>query len=177
MSIWKFQLFIGGFSLGLMSYAISLISIRPLASDLNVQDLRRRLWALRWAIVLASALLIITVVNVKVLLDWPLSLLENKQATALRTLASSMVFDVALGSTLVIVCFFLPSTVSYYLDVLQYRASHTTLAVAEGRRTDTADDEGLSFAPVASLASGLALLAPLLTSPVIDLLKRLFGSG
>jgi hypothetical protein len=113
-------------------------------------------------------MLIITVVNVRVLLDWPLGLVEKSLAGVLAPLMNMMVFDVAGGSTLIMLCLFLPAIIAYVLDVNTYRASRVseTLKVTK--------DDGLSLAPLSSLASGLAIFAPLLTSPVIELVKTVF---
>jgi hypothetical protein len=119
-------------------------------------------------------MLIITVINVRVLLDWPLRLVEKSHAAVLAPLMNMMVFDLAGGSTLIMLCLFLPAIIAYVLDVNRYRASQ----FQETAKVPTAD--GLSLAPLSSLASGLAIFAPLLTSPVIDLVKNfvhLFGTS
>jgi hypothetical protein len=167
ISIWKFQLFLGMLPLGLLSLAVSLSSIRPSESDLQIEDLKRRLWTVRWALALASTMLIITVINVRVLLDWPLTLIEKSQAAVLAPLMNMMVFDVAGGSTLIMLCLFIPAITAYILDVNKYRALRKA-----GTSKPTTDD-GLSLAPLSSLAGGLAILAPLLTSPVMELVKNL----
>jgi hypothetical protein len=168
MSIWKFQLFLGALPLGMLSLAVGLCSIRPPEPNLTIEGLKRRLWTVRWALALTSAMLIITVVNVRVLLDWPLGLVEKSLAGVLAPLMNMMVFDVAGGSTLIMLCLFLPAIIAYVLDVNTYRASRVseTLKVTK--------DDGLSLAPLSSLASGLAIFAPLLTSPVIELVKTVF---
>jgi hypothetical protein len=173
IAIWKVQLFLGVLPLGLLSLAVSLSSIRSLESDLHIENLKRRLWAIRWALALSSTMLIITVVNVRVLLDWPLTLIEKSQAAILSQLMNIMVFDVAGGSTLILLCLFAPAILAYILDVSRYRAlAEQGTYKVHGPAGGDADD-GLSLAPLSSLASGLAILAPLLTSPVMELFKNL----
>jgi hypothetical protein len=182
ISIWKFQLLLGVLPLGMLSLAVALSSIRPSESDqLDIRSLKRRLWAVRWAIALSSAMLIITVINVRVLLDWPLTLVEKSQADILSPLTNTMVLDVAAGSTLILLCLFFPAFISYILDVHRYRASRAWSESSKAHSAKKEDvDDGLSLAPLSSLASGFAILAPLLASPIMDILKslfRLFGSN
>lgn len=176
----RLNIFAGGFSVLMLTLCLFALSIRPLDKYLDYTGLRRRLWLIRCALGLASAILVTAVVGTRVMFDWTLGLVEESQAVALKPLADAVVLDVGGGSTLVTILGFGPAVVSYLLDVRRFRASrniarpHNIPEATDKEKMSVADD-GLSFAPLSTIAGGIAVCAPLLTPPVLDIFKAVLN--
>lgn len=168
-------------SVGVLSLAVGLASIRASEAGLNVGSLKRRLWVLRLALVLSSLLLVNNVVALRLLLDWSVGLLAKDQAGILSPLANTFVSAVAASNTLKLVGTFLPAVAAYLLDVHRYRSSQVsdpntgdaTIKAGHATKSGVINDDGLSLAPLPTVAGVIAILGPLLTSPVIDAVRSL----
>jgi hypothetical protein len=173
-----------------MAILISLfiLSTRPNVCKLNKVDLQSRLAAIRWALLLSSALLVTGVLASKVLLQWPLSLISDAQAAALQPIANALTLELGATGTFVLFAAYSPAVAAWMLDVACWRAREAesaktsqpsaavpaVVAADKGRSSDS--DDGLDFAPLSWMSSILGILAPILASPFVDSLKAVLGS-
>jgi hypothetical protein len=179
--------FVSLIGVGMILLALYTLSVRPPQSDLHLVALRRRLTAIRCALLLGSVILVLAVLASKTLLDWPLTLLVDEQRAALKPLADALTFELGGVGTIALIAAFAPAIVAWMLDVELFKAAQVSSEQAQPRResaeqpqsrskTDAgADQPGseLVFAPVSMIASIVVVLAPVLTSPFVDGLKSM----
>jgi hypothetical protein len=168
--------------------ALLSLSIRP--SELHLADLRQRLKAIRYALGFASAILVASVLLSKALLEWPLKLILESQALALRPLADALTLELGAAGTIALFAAFAPAVAAWRLDVERYRAAHPR--PGEAAKAAPADhepdhepkpkhkpknaDDGLVFAPWSAMTGVIAVLAPVLASPFVDALRSILGA-
>jgi hypothetical protein len=170
MTINTFFALVGvGFLLG----GVFLVSVRPARADLTLEDLKDRVRVTRVSLILVSAILVLYVILSKLLLQWPLSLLRDAQALALQQIATALISYWSVAATLGMLAIFTPAIVAWQLDVESYRA--TRADQPQGAGQDKVDD-GLEFARRSTVTALLAVVAPLLASPLADALKSAIGS-
>jgi hypothetical protein len=172
---------------GLLLTALMAISIRDAGSK-TLESLKSRLMALRCALLLGSTVFVIGVLSNKALVEWPLQLVRVSQAKALRPIADSLVLQFGALGTTALFAAFTPAIVAWMLDVAAMmrdaaanpKAKAATKAkpsakIGLGRGASTNED-GLIFAPLSTVTAIIAVLAPVLASPIVDSLKSLVGA-
>jgi hypothetical protein len=142
-------------------------SIRPPEEALDLDALRERQLVIRWALALAATLFVLAIIGIKVSVDWPLELLETSQADALRPVANGVILYAGANNTLVMIAMFAPPLIAYVLDVRRYRARRF------GADQTAKVDDGLSFTTLSAVVGAITMFAPLLTGPLLELVKRL----
>jgi hypothetical protein len=165
--------FIGVFAVGLMMGAVCLASVRSTRNDLEQDDLKRRRIEIQVAFVLTSAVLVVYVLISKMLLDWPLSLLADAQRPTFELISESVLFHWSAAATIVLLLIFIPALVAYLLDVAAYRARRR----GDAETSASLPADGLEFARWSSgMANVVIALAPLLASPIANMLKAIIGA-
>jgi hypothetical protein len=115
---------------------------------------------------LAAILFVLSIIGMKVSVDWPLDLLERSQAEALKPIANGLVLYAGANNTLIMIVMFAPALIAYLLDVRRYQA------LRSGAADQTAKvDDGLSFTTASAVVGAITMIAPLLTGPLMDLVK------
>ena len=145
--------------------SLYIATIRPEKPDLA--GLKERLFVVRAVMVLASILLVIVVLFTRALVDWPLSLLTEAQKIALGPAAEALARVWGASASIALVASIAPAIVSWHLDREIYRGAHSEAGA-------TAD--GLEIAPMSTATSLLAVLAPVVASPMLDAFKSLLGA-
>jgi hypothetical protein len=151
------------FTVGLLLTALGAASVRCGAS-VNRTDLDDRLFVIRATMVMASALLVVGVLQAKALVEWPISLLVEAERKALDPAGDAIPRLWAGSASVALLAAFLPGIAAWYLDRRDYRAGH---AGAE------AQSDGLDIAPLSTVTAILAVLAPVVASPILDAAKSL----
>jgi hypothetical protein len=175
----EFNTFASFLPIGMLLSALYVLAVQPKEDKLVLATLKRRLTLLRMALGLGSTLLVIGVLAQKALMEWPLSLIQGAQAEHLQPLADALTLQVGAQGTIALCAAFGPAIIAWSLDAADFREKHHALnsspnnenkeAATTGK--STSGDHAFAFASFSSIASFLALLAPLLTSPLVDALK------
>jgi hypothetical protein len=153
--------------------------------DLPLEDarLRERAESLRVLLYLGGGVLVGGVIFIKMLHDWPLSLLCDKQAVTLfGELATHWPVVVATYWSLMLIAIFVPAQISVA------RAARTLARAKLSERPEPAsekdvdawlDERGLRTSPTKQITQFVALLSPWLTSvpfaALFDYAKQAFG--
>jgi hypothetical protein len=175
----EFNTFASFLPIGMLLSALYVLSLQPKEDKLVLATLKRRLTLLRMALGLGSTLLVVGVLAQKSLMVWPLSLIQSAQAEHLQPLANALTLQVGAQGTIALCAAFGPAIIAWSLDAADFRKEHPALnsspngenkeAAASGK--STSGEHTFAFASFSSIASFLALLAPLLTSPLVDAFK------
>lgn len=175
---------------GMILTALAVLSIRSSKEAPDPDDLKIRRTMIHWALALGSAILVLGVLAQQILVDWPLSLLGDLQAFDLRPVADALTLKLGANGTLAMITAFGPAIVAWYLDVQRFRKDQRRSGLAkEGGATPAvkiADDEAkprttaataddLVFAPTTMVLSIAAVIAPLIASPLVNVLKALLN--
>jgi hypothetical protein len=156
----------------LIVIALYLLSLRATPTELNLEALKSRRDSIRFALILLSALLVVSVISTKISLQWPLSLIVDAEKAALTGLADAITFRWGTLSTVMLAAAFAPAIAAWSLDVKEFRSKSSASKKAE---TGGGHDDGLDFAVVPALGGVLAVLGPILASPFLDALKALLA--
>jgi hypothetical protein len=162
---------------GMLLTALMELSVRDDASR-KEPSLKARLMTLRCALVLGSTCFVFGVLSNKALVEWPLQLVNASQAKALRPIADSLVLQFGALGTAAIFGAFAPAIVAWMLDV-NNKVADPPVKRKIGKAAKVAlpaKDDGLIFAPMTTITAIVALLAPVLASPVFDTLKSLVSA-
>jgi hypothetical protein len=168
--------FVGYLASGLVLGALCVLSVRVAAGALRAEELKQRRNHIRVALMLASAILAISVISTKILLQWPQSLLIDSQAAGLKTLTDAILFRWGSLGTITLVAAFIPAITAWTLDVEAFKAQTSTRVKDSKEAAISQNDDGLDFAWLPALGSIVAVLAPLLVSPFADTLKALLNN-
>lgn len=160
-----------------INICVGLTSVLMLFASLYIATIRRekpdlaglkeRLFVIRAVMVLASILLVIVVLFTRALVDWPLSLLTEAQKIALGPAAEALARVWGASASIALVASIAPAVISWHLDRELYRS---------GRSEARATADGLEIAPMSTATSLLAVLAPVVASPMLDAFKSLLGA-
>jgi hypothetical protein len=159
------NLWLASVPVGMLCLSLCASSIRPSDESLDLDGLRERQRVIRWALALAATLFVLAIIGIMVSVDWPLDLLERSQAEALNPVANGLILYAGANNTLIIIVMFAPALIAYVLDVRRY---HDLRIGAD--QTAKADD-GLSFTTMSAVVGAITMVTPLLTGPVMDLVK------
>jgi len=129
-------------------------------------DLEDRLFVIRVTLVMASALLVVVVLQTKALVEWPISLLVEPERKAFDPAGDAITRLWAGSACLALLAAFLPGISARYLDRRAYRLAH---ASSDARP----QADGLDIAPLSTVTAILAVLAPVVASPILDAAKSL----
>ena len=105
------------------------------------------------------------IIGIKVSVDWPLDLLERNQADALKPIANGLILYAGANNTLIMITMFAPALIAYALDVRRYHAGRF------GADQTAKVDDGLSFTTVSAVVGAITMFTPLLTGPLLDIVK------
>jgi len=168
LELLAFNMFVGMFTVGMILMALAVGSVRrgpPVART----DLEDRLFVIRVTMVLASAMLVVAVLQIKALVEWPISLLVEAERKAIDSAGDAITRLWAGSSSLALLAAFLPGIAAWYLDRRDYRAAHPA---AEAQP----EADGLDIAPLSTVTALLAVLAPVVASPILDAAKSLVSA-
>ena len=136
----------------------------------GLRQLSQRMKYLRTILYSGTLLLVVTILLKSSIYQWSLAFTSREDA-AVKTASAfvSSLLSVEGGFyTLVLVAVYLPAAV-----ILQRRANHLEgLPADEAARKKVLQENGMTFSFSESLPRILAILAPVLTGPIGDLLKR-----
>lgn len=152
---------------GMLLTALALLTWSPPEPLTEAALIARRL-LLRCLLWLASGSFVMGVMCNKALVEWPLTLIKAGEAVALTPIADSLVLQFGALGTGAILAAFAPAITAWMLDVHALRQSAQS---GDGQRTDT-----LQFATSTTITSIVAVVAPLLASPVVDSVKSIVGA-
>lgn len=155
--------------IGMLLTALALLTWLP-PERLTEATLTSRRFLLRCLLWFASASFVMGVLCNKALVEWPLTLVATSQAVALTPIADSLVLQFGALGTAAIFLAFAPAVAVWMLDVNALPRPAQT-GHANAARADT-----LQFAPPAIITSIVAVVAPLLASPVADSLRSVLGA-
>jgi hypothetical protein len=159
------NLWLASVPVGMLCLSLCAASIRPTDESLDLDGLRDRRLVIRWALALAATLFVLSIIGMKVSVDWPLDLLERSQAEALKPIANGLVLYAGANNTLIMIVMFAPALIAYVLDVRRYQA------LRSGADQTAKVDDGLSFTTASTVVGAITMIAPLLTGPLMDLVK------
>jgi hypothetical protein len=154
--------------------ALGVVAIRAREEELKPAILRQRLFDLRWLLIVAASILVLTVVITHALVDWQLSFLCDAYRDGLKAAGDALANYWGTGSSIVLLGALLPSYFSWSRDVAKW-AEKTKGDATEKERNDLIESEELDFAPTASVSAILTLAIPALSGPLLELLKALPG--
>jgi hypothetical protein len=160
---------IGYLSVGLVLASLFVASVR-MGNYATLADLKERLFVIRVGLVLGSAILVVVVLSSRAVFDWPLSLLAEPDRKALAPAADALVRKWGAIGSISLIAAFLPAITAWYLDRECYRNTpHPPPAPQETIAE-------LEIAPMSTVTSIMAVLAPVIASPIFDALKALATS-
>ncbi|MGN6571788.1 MAG: hypothetical protein ACTHLO_10275 [Pseudolabrys sp.] len=161
---------------GMLLTALAAITL-PDGEKLTTAALKARLTVIRIGLSLGSACFVIAVLSNKALVDWPLQLVRESQAKALRPIADSIVAQFGAVGTAALFGAFAPAIIAWLLDLETLKAQDVAgrAIKPEARAAELSEIDKLVLAPMSAIGSVVAVLAPVLASPVVDSLKVLLG--
>jgi len=155
--------------IGMLLSALALLTWRPPRS-FDKPTLIARRFLLRCLLWFASASFVMGVLCNKALVEWPLTLVSAGQALALTPVANSLVLQFGALGTAAIFAAFLPAIAAWSLD------AHTVNETLRANAQPGAPADELKFATMPAITSIMAVIAPLLTSPVVDSFRSVLGA-
>jgi hypothetical protein len=164
-----FGLCVGYLSVGLVLASLFVAAVRK-GSSATLEDLKARLFVIRVGLILGSAILVVVVLSSRAVFDWPLSLLAEPDRKALAPAADALVRKWGAIGSISLVAAFLPAIAAWYLDRECYR---TTPHPPPAPQETVAE---LEIAPLSTVTSIIAVLAPIVASPIFDALKSLLAT-
>lgn len=163
---------VGYLSVGLILASLFCASIRW-ADQSSLEGLKERRWIIRVGLVLGSAILVVVVLSSRAVFDWPLSLLEAADRKALAPAADALVRKWGAIGSISLLGAFIPAVTAWYLDRDAYRNAPQPKKKAVKKMPDEGE---LEIAPMSTVTSILAILAPIIASPIFDALKSLVAT-
>lgn len=154
-------------------FALGVVAIRARKEELEAAVLRQRLFDFRWLMILAAAILVLTVVIPHALIDWSASHLCEAYRDGLKPAGNALANYWGLGSSGVLLGALLPSYFSWGRDVENWAATKSAANATEKDRETLIASEGLDFAPTASVSALLTVAIPALSGPILELLKSI----
>jgi hypothetical protein len=165
---------LGGVAITVLTVAASAIAIRAGPGELTVDRLRQRMFHFQLIISVAAVLLIFIVLSQKLLLAWLQGLMTSEAAKPFAVLANGYAGHAGVSATIVIACASLPAIVSLNADMRSAAAAATKNGLSTER--EWLRKNQLEFATAAGFLAATTTAAPMLTSPIVDILRTLLGS-
>ncbi len=147
------------------------IAFDPVPENVTEDTLRRRVIAFRNALIISGLLLALSVASAHSFYHYPVSLLEPEAAKEFKIFASTAAgfFGAMYSGILLVVA--MPSYLAISSDAAALADSKAGNSPAV--REEWMETEGLKLAPKQAFTSLLAMAAPLLTGPALDLVNAL----
>lgn len=155
-------------------FALAVVAVRAREEELTPDVLRQRLFDFKWLMMIAAAVLVLTVVITRALIDWQTSHLCEVYRDGVKPAGSALANYWGLGSSGVLLAALLPSYFSWSRDVAKW-ATGAKPGATEKDRNSLIESEGLDFAPMASVSALLTVAIPALSGPLLELLKSIPG--
>jgi hypothetical protein len=152
--------------------ALGVVAIRARDQELKPEILRQRLFDLRWLMIVAATVLVMTVIITRALVDWHLAFLCDDYAQRLKPVGAALANYWGAGSSGVLLAAFLPAYFSWNRDVVRW-ARRTKPDGSEKDRRSLIGGECLDFAPSTSATTLLTMAVPALSGPLLELMKGL----
>ncbi len=162
--------------LAAITATLGMIGVTALATNLAILAwpvtkgagaLRRRKQALQMTLAFSAAVMTLSVAANRAFYHWPASMLDETAAKAYGDMVSMASGYWGLVYTMALIAAVTPAVLSHRRDV--YRMAERK-AESKQKIGKWIDDENLRFAPRDGFGAALATAAPILTSPVLDLL-------
>jgi hypothetical protein len=164
--------FYGVMAMVVLLCALGVVSIRARDEELTPMILRQRLFDLRWSLILAAAILVMTVIITRALVDWQLNYLCEEFAGRLKPVGAALANYWGAGSSGFLLVALLPAYFSWNRDVIRW----TLVSKPEGTEKDRRaliESEYLDFAPSTSITTLLTIGVPALSGPLLEVMKGL----
>lgn len=181
----RLNVMVGVFSVGMLLAALASASVRPGGPaprrDKALKQLKERRRIIGVALAFGSAVLVLAVITNKFLTDWPTSMLIDSQRKAIAPINDALSLQFGLSCTLALIGAVTPALYALYLDrnenIEARRARPARVRVARRKQPpgNTAEEE-IGFWSWASAGGVIAVLAPVLTPAIVDLLKNIIGT-
>ncbi|MGH6839512.1 MAG: hypothetical protein ACREDT_12075 [Methylocella sp.] len=173
---------IGLIAVGMLLAALASISVRQEKAPTH-EELLMRLWTMRIVLASGAAVLVVSVLCSKILVEWPTSLLSDMQHKAIAPIGEALNLMFGASCTMALIAAIGPALVAFVLD----RSRAFPAAPADNRRDGTtAVDQAaatatqaqrfpddLALARWSSISAAVAVISPLLASPLLDLVKSI----
>jgi hypothetical protein len=165
---------LGGIAIIVLMVAASAIAIRAGPGELTAERLRQRMFHFQLIISVAAVLLVLIVLSEKLLLAWLQGLMTSEAAKPFAVLANGYATHAGVSATVLIACASLPAIVSLNADMRNAASAATKNGLSSER--EWLRKNQLEFATASGFVAALTTAAPMLTSPVVDILRTLLGS-
>ena len=175
---WNFAF--GMFGVCLIYSALLSVSIRDPSRVPEAGELARRLKIIQISLVSLSASLVVAALSTRLLLEWSLSLVSGSQRTALKPFSDAILLAAGTAGTVALLAAVTPAIAAWQLDVERYREHRAANSAAQpapksaSSANQQQDEFQVTLLPM--IGSILAALAPILTSPVFDIMKSIIAS-
>lgn len=147
-------------------------------SDLDRIEQRLLLYMklLRLSLYLGAAVLVTEILNVSALLHWPLAYLDTKNTAygSVDNLVSALIAERAVNYTGFLALLYIPSFLIFKEDAYRV-ACHKLPDKSLADREAWLKEQGISFSVWEYLPRAIAILGPLLSTPVSELMRRVLG--
>jgi hypothetical protein len=135
-------------------------------------------------IMFSSGAWIIVVISTKLFLEWPLTLISLPQAASLQLITDAVTMYIGALATVSIVAVLPPVMAAWFIDVTRFRSMYECAepdlkgSNIQGKSAEPiVDDDGLNFAPISIATGALAVVAPVIASPIVDAVKHLLSQN
>lgn len=176
---------IGLIAVGMLVAALASISVRREGAP-NYEELLSRLWIMRIVLALGATVLVVSVLCSNILIEWPTSLLSHSQQKAIAPIGEALNLMFGASCTMALIAALGPALVAFRLDRSRAfpaapagnRQAETTEATALDRAPANAPPaqrfpDDLAFARWPTISAAIAVISPLLASPLLDLVKSI----
>lgn len=176
---------IGLIAVGMLLAALASASVRPEKPPTH-EELLSRLWIMRIVLALGAAVLVVAVLCSKILIEWPTSLLSNSQQKAIAPIGEALNLMFGASCTMALIAALGPALAAFVLDrrrafpaaLADNRQAETTEATAQDRAPANAAPaqrfpDDLVFARWSSISAAIAVVSPLLASPLLELVASI----
>jgi hypothetical protein len=151
---------------------LSVVAIRARDEELRPAILRQRLFDLRWSMILAAGVLVMTVIITRSLVEWHLGFLCTPFADKLRRVGLALAICWGAGASGFLLAAFLPTYFSWNRDVVRWTILAKPQSTEKERRS-LIDNECLDFSPATSATTLLTIGVPALSGPILEFIKGL----
>ncbi|MGH6848098.1 MAG: hypothetical protein ACREC0_11890 [Methylocella sp.] len=176
---------IGLIAVGMLLAALASISVRREEAPTH-EELLSRLWIMRIVLALGAAVLVVSVICSRFLIEWPTSLLSSSQQKAIAPIGEALNLMFGASCTMALIAAMGPALAAFVLDRRRAfpaapaytRQAETTGTTALDRAPANAAPaqrfpDDLAFARWSSISAAIAVISPLLASPLLDLVKSI----
>lgn len=175
---------IGLIAVGMLFSALASASVRRETPPTYEELLSRRL-IMRIVLALGAAFLVVAVLCDKIQIEWPASLLSISQQKAIAPIGDAENLIMGASGTILLIAALGPALVAFVLDRHAFRASLADSRQAEMAEATAQDrapgnaapaqrfPDDLGFATLSSISAAIAVISPLLASPLLGLVASI----